>query len=274
MSHPDGKDSKYSLDGNYIKQGYRVSACQSSGKERSHNEDAIFTFQGSFLRCETPFSIGLFLVADGMGGHQCGEEASRQAAQGTGQFLLENLLPVFFDEEIPSEEELKGLVTEAVHKAQHLVLNRVPGSGTTLTLALVIGDRLVSAHVGDSRLYLLTPDGKLQLKTKDHSLVNRLVELGEISHSEADQHPQRNVLYRALGQSDALEPDVSLLPFEKGDRLLICSDGLWSVLSDSLIEEMISSVKDFDETTAELVRAANDAGGPDNISVVLVEKLV
>lgn len=274
IRHLDKDGSNVLVGSNELRQGFRVSACQSSGKERSQNEDAIFIYQSAFLRCENPFSTGLFLVADGMGGHQQGEEASRLASQGAGRFLLENLLPVLFEDELPPEDAVKGWVTEAVRKAQELVLTQVPGSGTTLTLALAIGDDLVTAHVGDSRLYLLRPEGQLILKTKDHSLVNRLVELGEISHSEADQHPQRNVLYRALGQSDDLQPDICVIPFEKGDRILICSDGLWGVLADSLIEEMVNDIDDFDKIASELVSAANDAGGPDNISVILVEKLV
>ncbi len=253
---------------------YRVSSCQSTGVERSHNEDTIFIFNSTFLGYETPISVGLFIVADGMGGHQHGEEASQMAARGAGQMLLEKLLPnIFSEQHTYSENELKKLVKESVKHAQDIVLNQVAGGGTTLTFVLAVNDQLISAHVGDSRLYLVEKGGNIRLKTRDHSLVNRLVELGEISSSEADQHPQRNVLYRALGQSDALEADILQFSLESGEGFLICSDGLWGVLDDQVIEEKIKSVDDFDLITAELVRAANDAGGPDNISVILVEKI-
>jgi protein phosphatase len=127
--------------------------------------------------------------------------------------------------------------------------------------------------VGDSRLYLVGKDGQLNLKTKDHSLVKRLIDLGEITAQEASIHPQRNILFRALGQVDPLEPDLDQFSLEVGERLMICSDGLWGVLDKTHMENILKVAKPLDKITCELVNAANAAGGPDNISVVLVERL-
>ncbi len=156
-----------------------------------------------------------------------------------------------------------------------MIGQRVPGGGTTLTLALILGDRVFTAHVGDSRLYILSGKGKLTLSTKDHSLVKRLVDLGEITEAEAATHPQRNVLYRALGQTDALEPDLGQLTLAAGDLILICSDGLWGTLDKSKLKAILGDDGlSLDQKANALVDAANQAGGPDNISVVLVKRIV
>jgi PPM family protein phosphatase len=156
--------------------------------------------------------------------------------------------------------------------AQALVVQRVPGGGTTLTLVMAVGDELYSAHVGDSRLYLLNADGTLTLKTRDHSLVKRLVDLGEITADEAGFHPQRNVLYRALGQTDPFQPDTEVFSINTGERLIICSDGLWGVLDEQQILQIIFQAEDLDQMAEDLVHATNEAGGPDNISVIVVER--
>lgn len=253
---------------------YRVANCQSTGIERSHNEDSIFILNCLMDGMDTPDFFGIYLVADGMGGHQSGEVASRLAAQGSSQFLIEQVFNAFiYDRKSFTDEELEQLAKQAVHEAQTLIQRRVPGGGTTLTLVMTVGDRLISSHVGDSRLYLLSSDGKMTLRTKDHSLVKRLVDLGEITESEASVHPQRNVLYRALGQTDPFEPDTEQFSLAVGERILICSDGLWGVVKDQEMQKIINNLSDLEEIACRLVQAANDSGGPDNISVILVERL-
>jgi len=257
------------------KSKYAVSSCQSTGLERIHNEDTIFTLTSVFDSAEVPVTFGIFLVADGMGGHKSGEVASSLAAQSASQFLIDKVFNnVVFGKNNFSDADLKKLVGDAVNAAQKTIRQQVPGGGTTLTLVLAVGDRLFSAHVGDSRLYLIEQDGKMRLKTKDHSLVKRLVDLGEITEREASVHPQRNVLYRALGQIDPFEPDVDQFKLKVGESFLICSDGLWGVLKTHQIEAVIESSKDFYQSTCNLVQSANESGGPDNISVVLVERKV
>lgn len=252
---------------------YRVVSCQSAGMERAHNEDTLFIFQTYLDGLDNGMSLGLYLVADGMGGHQNGEVASHLAAQGVGQYLIGELInPLIFEHKGFKEQDITTFLVKAVERAQKLIQQRVPGGGTTLTLALVLGDRVFTSHIGDSRLYLINKDGSLLLKTKDHSLVKRLVDLGEITEAEAAVHPQRNVLYKAMGQSDALESDLDQFKISTGEGLLLCSDGLWGLVGDKKIKAILSGNADLSKAACELVDAANAAGGPDNITVIIVKR--
>jgi serine/threonine protein phosphatase PrpC len=262
--------------GNDVMSGirFRVATCHSSGIERLHNEDTIFSFQAYLAGISSPVTLNIFLVADGMGGHRSGEIASRLAAKGVVLNLVEGIFASFmFDQIEITPEEVKDLLRESVDAAQNLILNQVAGGGTTLTFVLALDGEMYSAHVGDSRLYLYDKDHQLNLLTKDHSLVKRLVDLGEISLKEAKDHPQRNVLYRALGQSEPIEPDIDEFSLEVGERLLICSDGLWGVVEDQIISDQLGKLDDIDIIAQNLVRLANQNGGPDNISVVIIERI-
>ncbi len=253
---------------------FRTASCQSAGKERSHNEDTLFVFSGLLNGVDSPMSFGLYLVADGMGGHQSGEVASRLAVQATSQYLMEHLFNSFiFDMQSISDEALNRHLEAAVEEAQSLIKREVPGGGTTLTLVMGLNDQFFSAHIGDSRLYRINAQGDLTLLTKDHTLVKRLVDLGEITEEEALRHPERNVLYRALGQKDPIHADLDQFSLQKGDRLLICSDGLWGVVDEKQLYDLILKADDLDALACDLVNAANEKGGPDNISVVLLECL-
>jgi protein phosphatase len=136
----------------------------------------------------------------------------------------------------------------------------------------VINARAYLAHVGDSRAYLYY-NQELKQITHDHSYVDKLVELGQISAEEATVHPQRNVLYRAVGQGDHLEIDIHLQDLPQGGRLLLCSDGLWGMLSDSIIQAVLASARTPQDACQELIAAANEAGGRDNITAVVIERM-
>lgn len=253
---------------------YRAASCQSTGKERSHNEDTLFLFSGLLNGIDSPINFNIYIVADGMGGHQSGEIASRLAVQATSQYLIDHLFTnYFYDQQSFSNKVVQRYLEDAVEEAQSLIQRQVPGGGTTLTLVMGLGDRFFSAHIGDSRLYRFTGQGKLEVMTKDHTLVKRLVDLGEITEQEALQHPERNVLYRALGQMDPIHADIDQFSVPKGDRLLICSDGLWGVVDEQRIHDMIQKTHDLDQLACDLVHAANENGGPDNISVILLERM-
>lgn len=253
---------------------FRVASCQSTGKIRSHNEDSLFVLNSLLDGVEKGIPFGIFLVADGMGGHQSGEVASHLAACGASQYLMKHIYQKYlFERKTFKDEDVFRLLREVVEDVQITVKRRVPGGGTTLTLALALGTEFYTAHVGDSRLYVLGGNGQLQLRTKDHSLVKRLVDLGEITELEALVHPQRNVLYRALGQMDELEPDLDHFSLDEGETMLICSDGLWGTLEHSQMVNQLSTQEDLNAKAKALVKAANEAGGPDNISIVLVEKI-
>ena len=228
----------------------RVTAAAATdvGLVREGNEDSYLT--------EGP----LFAVADGMGGHRGGEVAS--------QLAVETLEKLF--------KEGAGDLPDQVQEANRVVFERsvldrkVAGMGTTLTAALVEGDRVRLAHVGDSRAYLLR-DGTLRLLTEDHTLVHRMVSEGEISKEEAETHPQRSVLTRALGVDTVVDVDDDSLQVRPGDRLLLCTDGLTSMVSEDEIEEVLRTVPDPREAAQRLVRMANEAGGVDNTTVVILD---
>ena len=160
---------------------------------------------------------------------------------------------------------------KGVEEANETVLRRDLGGGTTLTAALVLGERLTIAHVGDSRAYLIDMDRNIEVLTRDHSFVNRLIELGQITQQEAAVHPQRNVLYRALGQGEPFVPDIITAPLPHPGFLLICSDGLWGVVEQEVILDNIFSAPTPELACRNLAQLANAAGGPDNISVILVQ---
>jgi protein phosphatase len=225
-------------------------ALTDTGRQRRGNEDASFA--------RPP----LFVVADGMGGAQAGEVASRTAVE-----LFAAGLP---DGDGSVEERLAALVAEAnarIHALATADADRA-GMGTTLTAAYV-GERDVAvAHVGDSRLYLWR-DGALEQRTDDHSLVGELVRRGQLSPEEAEDHPQRSIITRALGPEGDVAVDHHSSPARDGDVFLLCSDGLTSMVPDETIAKVLATTRSLRVAARDLVRAANDAGGRDNITVVL-----
>jgi len=252
--------------------GLCVGYASDVGRVRDHNEDTVIVFQGAHLGHDTGGPLGFFVVTDGMGGHQAGEVASSLAARTVTHQVLHSVYLPFLLNETPGADTapLKEILENAVEKANYQVQKYVPGSGTTLTCALILGQRAYIAHVGDSRAYLLTGHDIRQL-TQDHSFVNRLIELGELSPDEAAIHPQRHVLYRAVGQGEQLEIDTYQQTLAPGSRLLLCSDGLSGQLAKEKIGEIIESAATPQQACQRLIEAANDAGGPDNITAVIIE---
>ncbi len=220
------------------------------GLVREQNEDSLIAMPPLFALC------------DGMGGHEAGEVASGIA--------VKSLL-----DEAPIHADGKAL-GRAVIAANRAVLAGAeqekgrPGMGTTCTAAIVEGDHLVVAQVGDSRAYLLH-EGSLQQITRDHSLVADLVDAGRITEDEARVHPQRSIITRALGNDPDMVPDIYELAVEPGDRLMLCSDGLYGMVVDPVIEKVTKETPDPSECVDELIKAALDAGGADNVSVIVVD---
>ncbi len=251
-----------------------VGTGQSVGMQRDHNEDTIFALSSILADVNTEIPFGIFIVADGMGGHENGEVASGVAARVAAEYVMSRLyLPYIGVDSQGQTESLQEVVEDAVNKAHQYVLRKAPGGGTTLTAALVVGEQATIAHVGDSRAYFIYPDGRIQSITHDHTLVRRLIDLGQITEKEAKVHPQRNVLYRALGQAEPFRPDIHTYQMPHPGYLLICSDGLWGVISDNEIFQIVTSSRTLSIACKNLVDAANSAGGPDNISVILVQYL-
>jgi PPM family protein phosphatase len=220
-----------------------------TGRQRSGNEDNAYA------------RAPVFVVADGMGGAQAGEVASKMAID-----AFEQELP---DEGAP-EERLASRVREAnrqIYERSHSDRDSA-GMGTTLTAAYLDETSVAIAHVGDSRAYLFR-DGTLQRLTRDHSLVDELVRHGKLTEAQAAEHPQRSIITRALGPEPDVEVDTWTYPVRAGDVLLLCSDGLTSMIPESRVTEVLAANSVLDEAGDALIKAANEAGGRDNITVVL-----
>lgn len=249
-----------------------VSTAQSVGLQRDHNEDTLYAMQAIYADGGADLPFGIFLVADGMGGHLNGEIASGCAAKAMSEYLITRLYTPFLSGRHGEDDRsIHEIMEDAVNEAHRSVLRNAPGGGTTLTAALVIGDQVTFSHVGDSRAYFIYPDGHIQIVTQDHSLVRRLQDLGQIDEKEASSHPQRNVLYRALGQSEPFRPDINTLSLPHIGYMLVCSDGLWGSVSDEEIQRIVTEANSPVEASHRLIEAANTAGGPDNISAILVK---
>jgi PPM family protein phosphatase len=220
-----------------------------TGRQRRGNEDAYFA--------RSP----LFAVADGVGGAQAGEVASQVAVEVLSQGLPEGGGSI--------EERLRARVEEANVRIAELAQadERRAGMSTTLTLAYVGEDELSVVHVGDSRLYRLR-DGAFERLTDDHTLVDELVRSGKLTQQEADQHPQRSIITRALG-SEGIEADSRTWPARDGDVYLICSDGLTGMVDEARVGELLQAAPSLTSAARTLIDAANDAGGRDNITVVI-----
>ena len=245
---------------------------QSVGKQRELNEDSLLAITSTMAGNAGNLPFGLYIIADGMGGHQFGEVASNAAIRTVAGYVLRKFHSYLFQIKTDTmDESFQEIMLAAVSEAQRAIQREAPGSGTTLTAALVLGQQITVAHVGDSRAYFVYPEGRIEAITRDHSLVKRLEELGHISPEEAENYPHRNVLYRALGQGEILEPDIFTIAFPQPAYLMICSDGLWGVVSEQDLARSITEAPSLQRACQNLVTAANTAGGPDNISVVLAQ---
>lgn len=228
----------------------QVAAKSDVGRVRDGNED-------SYLLQE-PY----FAVADGMGGHAAGDVASRTAVQTLSERIGDGT------------NDPDGLA-RAVKEANAAIFEKATadpslhGMGTTCTLALVDDDNIHLAHVGDSRAYLMRGD-ELELLTEDHTLVGRMVKEGRLKPEEAERHPQRSIITRVLGVDSDVEVDLLTVPVQEGDRVLLCSDGLTSMIDAGAIRDILSRNNDPDSAVEELIAAANEAGGEDNITAVLL----
>ncbi len=244
---------------------------QSTGMQRDHNEDTLFSLSSVFADGNNDLNLGIYIIADGMGGHKNGEVASGSAARVVASGLIKKVYSHLLDiPHAPLNESLQEIMEKAIAESHKAVLKNAPGGGTTLTCALIHGEQVTIGHIGDSRAYFIYSDGRMQQITKDHSLVQRMVELEEISAAQAQSHPQRNVLLKAIGQTENVFPDIQTHPLPKNGSILLCSDGLWGVVPESKIHAIIKKKENPEITCRQLVEAANENGGPDNISVILI----
>ncbi len=243
--------------------GIQMHAITDIGRQRDHNEDCVHIFP----------ELGFAVLADGMGGHAAGEVASKLAVENSSHYLTDRLSRI---SKANTEKDFPGLVRGAITAANTAIYETAVkrpeygNMGTTIVVAVFQGNRLIVGHVGDSRMYRFR-GGALSGITVDHSVVQEQVNLGVISAEEARRSSFRHILTRAVGLDPDVETDTSKHTCMPGDIYLLCSDGLTDALTDETIEQaLLQGVSGLAETTASLVNLANEAGGPDNISVILV----
>lgn len=229
------------------------------GKRRSSNQDYMFS-------SEQPVGNlpNLFIVADGMGGHNAGEYASRYTVETIEEAIRSSTLT-----------EPAAIIEEAVQRANRQLLDEAKadetrsGMGTTVVICCITGDVLVAANVGDSRLYVVNQD--ITQITKDHSLVEEMVRMGEMDEETARTHPDKHIITRAVGAGPELTVDFFEVRLKEGDEILMCTDGLTNMVEDMDIRGIMLSQRDVAEQVEHLVSAANDNGGRDNITVVVIQ---
>ncbi len=240
----------------------KVSHATDVGKAREINEDSYYVDE----------EVGLFIVADGMGGHQAGEVASEVAVKTISSTIKEAI------SQNPKGNQVPKVIEKAIAKANEEIYTRsignpdLNGMGTTIVLALCQKNKVYIAHVGDSRAYMIQNNTIKQL-TQDHSAVANLIKRGEITARQARIHPQRHIITRALGTSEDVEIDISSYPWQKGEYFILCSDGLTDMLEDEEIKDVVSSHEGSSyDKCRELINLANERGGQDNVTVILVFK--
>ncbi|MFD2628335.1 Stp1/IreP family PP2C-type Ser/Thr phosphatase [Oceanobacillus kapialis] len=231
------------------------------GLVRNHNEDAGGVFYNKHGQL-------LAVIADGMGGHQAGDVASQMATDLVEKKWQDSQQ---LDNPEAAESWLRSTVTEINEKVYEYSLTKeeCQGMGTTFVVALCTSEFITVSNIGDSRCYMLSENGFKQI-TIDHSLVNELVRSGQISKDDAEQHPRKNVLLKALGTEESVVPEIHSLGWEKGNKLLLCSDGLSNKVTDEELHRYLLTEDPIEDIEGEMIRLANDRGGEDNISVIIV----
>lgn len=234
----------------------KISSATSTGKIRALNEDSFFV-------SDTSDGTVLAVVADGMGGHNAGEVASAEMVN-----MLKNSV-------FSAGTDTKIVLLDAIECANNAIYKmsvrspQLHGMGTTVTACVITDGKVTAAQVGDSRLYLIR-DGEITQITKDHSLVEMLIESGSITKEDAKHHPQKNVITRAIGTDSTVQADIYEFNATPGDTVLLCSDGLVNMVEDEKILSLITETEDFETLAGNLVNEAENAGGVDNITAVLI----
>jgi len=234
-----------------------------AGMQRKNNEDSIY------VGGENAALDNVFIVADGMGGHNAGEVASKLAIDTFAEYVKnnydsENILDVLIEGVIIAN---KSVYEEAINNENE------SGMGTTFTCACIEKGKLYAAHVGDSRIYIFGKNGIKQI-TNDHSFVMEMVKQGRITLEEARIHPKRNIITRAVGTEDSIDVDTAIKEIKNDDIILICSDGLYGMVADEEIERIIYENETIEECVEKLIDKANENGGKDNISAIIIRNEV
>ena len=232
-----------------------------TGIRREMNQDYLFA-------CDTPVGNlpNLYIVADGMGGHKAGEYASRYTVERVTASVARS-----------TETEPVTILNEAIEKANKMLIEESKedetkrGMGTTIVAATITDHKMVVANVGDSRLYVI--DNGIRQITRDHSLVEEMVRLGEMDEAQAKAHPDKNIITRAVGAANMVEVDFFEIELHDGDSVLLCSDGLTNMIDDEDIYRIVSENEDVEQQVRTLIETANQNGGKDNITAIIIKLL-
>ncbi len=246
----------------------KIAGKSDTGLMRKLNEDSIFYLSFELGTYSDKIQAGILAVADGMGGHNAGEIASAIAIRHFCKECLNSLLTNATTPILP-------IMANAFKEANKAIIDAagdagLNGMGTTLTAVIITGQDMFLTHIGDSRCYILNPREIMQV-TRDHSVVQQMVDADIITQDEARIHPRRNEITRVLGYSRDTSPDLTHIRLFSDDIILLCTDGLSGVLSDELIAKTVLSSSDLNQASQELIDQANLAGGPDNISVIMAQ---
>lgn len=229
---------------------------------RSNNEDSYFILNEK-ISCLS----NLYIVADGMGGHKAGEVASSKAIKSFCDYLQDNMCDTL---------DILDYLVEATKYANKAVFDKscedenYIGMGTTFTACTINQNKLYVSHIGDSRIYIINQEG-IKVLTTDHSYVQEMVKAGELTQEEADSHPKKNALTRALGTGNNLQVDGYIFNIKQGDKILLCTDGLNNMISDNNIKEIVQINTNLENAIDALIKVANENGGIDNITTILIE---
>ena len=235
------------------------------GKQRSINEDSYNVIAGY------PGIPVVFIVADGMGGHNSGEVASKTAVDFINNYILNN--PDLFADDKDISESIKEVIIksnkEVINKAKEK--KKYNGMGTTIIIAVIKNNKVYFGHVGDSRVYLVRNDELNQITT-DHSYIEELVLTGSLTREEAQNHPGKNLITRALGSKDDIEVDTYICKLQNTDTFIICTDGFYNMIEGNVIIETLEKTEEPEEICKEFVNYANEKGGEDNITVLVFKQ--
>ncbi len=247
------------------------------GRLRTNNEDSAVAFLGKVERSDNTF--GFFALADGMGGHENGEVASNIAVRKMMDGIMRDFYlpsvegkPLGIAGETPTDI-MASLINDANQAILTQGINLYRSSmGTTLSCIILYGMFGIVGHVGDSRIYVVEKEtNEMRLITQDHSMVQRLVEAGQLSPEEAPNHPHRSILYMSLGQRGLINPFTTVVPLADLSQILLCSDGLWDMVEDSAILKILLEFSNPEMACKNLIKAANEAGGEDNVTVMVIK---
>lgn len=239
------------------------------GMVRKNNEDYC---KGEIIEVGQNTEVGIFAIADGMGGHNKGEVAS--------QLAVENIIELFNEKLIQNDsikiEYIDDIIKQSYNTVNSMIFDKskedeaFDGMGTTLTMAIVYNNKAYIANVGDSRCYIVDKDGKMEKITTDHSIVEEYVKANIITEEEARVHPDRNKITRAVGTEPVVIVDIFVKDLNEGDKILLATDGLTGAVEKEVIENIFSKNNDAESTAQELVEVANTSSGKDNVTVIIV----